>query len=82
MLIDSENVGELAEALHCYFSVNHEGQWSEKYELLCQSVFSPGPLWSESRVIEENYLYPEINESNYLELFNAVNTYFEARREA
>lgn len=60
---------ELAEALHCYLTLNHEGQSSFKYLLLCKSEFRPGPMWSESRCEIENDIYPTITEENFEALF-------------
>lgn len=45
---------EICEAIYCYASLNHDGQWSELYRILCESPFRPGPLWSESRCLKEN----------------------------
>jgi len=77
MLITSENYFDVAEALHCFLTLNHEGQGSEKYASLCASKFSPGPLWSEARCERENYIYPEITEENWQEIDAALIVFME-----
>lgn len=72
MVIDNENYFDVAEALYAWLSLNHEGQSSDKYSMLCQIDFRPSPLWSESRVEEENFYFAEIDEENYEEIFKAL----------
>lgn len=67
--IDSENYFDYAEAIHCFCTLNHSGQWSELYSILSQSEFRPGPLWSESVVENENPVYSELTEENVGEIF-------------
>ena len=57
--LNEDHCFDQAEALHCYLSLNHEGQWSKRYKLLCRSKFKPSPLWSESKVVN-NEFYCEI----------------------
>jgi len=73
--VSRENYFEVAEALHCWLSLNHEGQFSETYKLLCRSRFNPGPLWSESRCETENAYVSEITAENALELMEAVESF-------
>jgi len=68
--INSENYFDVAEALHCYLSLNHNGQWSDEYRMLCQSKFKPSPMWSESRCLEENFYCEEITQDNCETVFN------------
>lgn len=70
--IDGDNYFDYAEALHTWLSLNHEGQSSRKYELLSQSLFSPGAGYSEERVENENPYYNEITEENYEQIFNEI----------
>jgi hypothetical protein len=72
MKVNEENCFELCEAIHTFLTVEHEGQFSKKYELLGKSLFNPGALWSETKVIEENYLYSEI-ESLMIAIENFTN---------
>ena len=42
-----ENWQEEAEiAIYAYAELYHGGQWSELYEILSNSHFKPGPIWS------------------------------------
>ena len=77
--VTTENYFDIAEALHAWLSLNHEGQWSETYKLLCRSQFRPGASWSESRVEAENEYYPEINADNAADLMDAVEAILESR---
>lgn len=78
-MIDSENYFDYAEALHCFLTLNHEGQWSEKYAALCASEFKPGRLWSESRVEVENPVYSEITEENWEALTVELAAFLQAK---
>lgn len=60
-LFDITMAYDVYDAIHCYLSVNHEGQGSKKYELLSRSVFKPGPLWSETRMMLENPYYENVS---------------------
>jgi hypothetical protein len=75
MVIDKENYFDIAEAIHCYLSLNHDGQWSDKYAALCASKFIPGPLWNETRCIDENYYFSEINDGNWNKINNDLNIF-------
>lgn len=85
-LLDKENYFDQVEALHTVLTLWHEGQWSTKYRLLCQSQFKPGPMWSESQVEQENDFYSEIetwkNDDKKLELLmTEINHYLENKEE-
>lgn len=80
--VDNENYFEIAEALHCYLTLNHRGLFSEEYELLCMSQFKPGSMWSETRCEEENVYYNEINENNFKRLFEELTTYIGAQNDS
>lgn len=73
--IDNENYFEIAEALHCYYTLNHEGQASELYQALCESKFKPGMLWSETVVIAENSYFHEITDNNWKQLKENLEQY-------
>jgi len=75
--ITEDNYFEFAEALHCWLSLNHEGQSSKHYYLLCRSEFRPDQLWSESRCEAENEVYRLITEENFEELFEELNQVME-----
>ena len=81
LVVDSENYFEIAEALHCWLSLNHAGQWSDTYAMLCRSKFKPGPLWSESECEARNEFVSQINESNVRETFENLTAYMENCRE-
>lgn len=49
-------------AMYAFAALNHGGQWHELYEVLSTSDFSPGPLWTESREVEENEFYGVVAE--------------------
>lgn len=66
--VTAENYFDVYEACYTWLSLNHEGQWSPAYELLCKSEFNPGPMWSEHRVVDENPYYGEITRENVEEL--------------
>jgi hypothetical protein len=70
--VTQENYFEVYEACHTWLSLNHGGQWTDEYKLLSQSVFNPGPMWTEGRVMQENEYYPKINKDNVRELFYAA----------
>lgn len=72
LTVDRENYFDVAEALHCWLSLNHKGQWSDAYRLLCRSQFKPGPMWTESRCEAENPFVPEITAENAERLMNEV----------
>ena len=46
-------------AAYAWCSLNHGGQWSPEYALLCAIDFNPEQSWSESRELEENEYAPE-----------------------
>lgn len=62
LMLKEDGYFDLAEAIHCYLSLYHEGQGSFKYALLSRSLFRPGPLWKESRCEKENDFYPLVQE--------------------
>lgn len=72
LTVDRENYFDVAEALHAWLSLNHEGQWSETYKLLCRSRFKPGPMWRESRVESENFYFAEITAENAARLMDEI----------
>ena len=76
---DEENYFELVEALYTWLILNHSGENSVEYELQCRIVdewkFNPGPCYSESKVEKDNFYYPEINEENFEDLFNDLETF-------
>ena len=76
--IDSENFFDVAEAIHCFCSLNHEGQSSDLYSILSRSEFRPGPMWSESVVEIENCFYNELTEKNVPHYFEALNNFFDS----
>ena len=49
--VTADNALDIAESLHVFLTVNHEGQDSNKYWILCKSQFTPGPMWSEARFL-------------------------------
>jgi hypothetical protein len=75
LIVTDENYFELAEAVHAWLSLNHEGQWSDTYRLLCRSKFNPGPMWSESRVESENPYFTEITAENAEQLMQAIDQF-------
>jgi hypothetical protein len=79
MKINSENYFEIAEALHCYLTLNYEGQGSEKYEYLCKSDFRPGLLWSENKVIKENCFYAALTEENWKKIFDDLTEFLKEK---
>jgi hypothetical protein len=81
MKIDNDNFFDIAEAIHCYCTLNHDGKSSELYSILSQSDFKPSPFWSESKVINENEFYNEITENNVSELFNELQNYLNTRND-
>jgi hypothetical protein len=76
--INTENFFDVAEAIHCFCTLNHGGQTSELYSILSRSEFKPGPLWSESNVELENDFYSELTEENVSAYFDALNEFFES----
>lgn len=58
----AENRFEIVEAVYAWCSLNHTGQYSAEYELLCHigKQFHPGSIWNESRVARENVYYRDI----------------------
>jgi len=81
MSIDNDNYVDYAEAIHCYATLNHEGQGSTMYSILSMSKFKPGPLWTEDRCIEENYIYGEITDDNIEALVNELNDFMGSRED-
>lgn len=75
--VNEENFMDAVEALYTWLILNHEGQGSEKYELQCRMNYNPGMGFSESRVEAENYFYGEINEDNYLQIFEEIMLFME-----
>lgn len=72
--INDENLFEWSEALYTWLSLNYDGQWSDRYRAMCSIDFKPGRLWSESRVEKENPYFCEINEDNWEDIFEAINS--------
>jgi hypothetical protein len=73
--ITQDHYFEIAEAIHCFASLNHSGQWSELYAVLCQSEFSPGVLWSETRCLADNEYVNELTEETCIQLSNELCEY-------
>ena len=75
--VNEENYFEVLESLYAWLSMNHEGQTSDKYEKLSTlgNLFTPGPLWSESRTEKENEFFTEISEENFEEIFEEIYLY-------
>lgn len=48
-------------AAYAWLSLNHGGQGSRQYALLCAIDFNPGPMWSETRELEENTFADEVS---------------------
>lgn len=79
-LLDTDNYFDQSEAVHCFLTLNHEGQSSKKYELLCRSEFKPGHSWSESRVESENEFYSEVeswSDENIETFMDELDAFFE-----
>lgn len=79
LTVDTENYFDVAEALHAWLSLNHEGQSSDTYALLCRSQFNPGPSWSESRVERDNFYFAEIDADNVERLMGEVEAFLETK---
>ena len=67
---------DIMEALYRFCSDYHEGQFSDKYRIMCETQFSPGPL---SRGPEEvaGLIYSDLLDTNIVsveELFNYAST--------
>ena len=75
--ITDDNFFDYAEAIHCFASLNHSGQWSDLYSILSRSEFSPGPMWTHTRCEQENPVYSEITEQNVSELFEELTNFME-----
>ena len=79
MRINADNYFDYAEAVHCFATLSHEGQWSELYSILSRSEFKPGPFWSEHDVVNDNPVYGEIDSDNVAILFSELQEYLEGR---
>lgn len=66
--LDETNQFEIAEAVHCYASLWHDGKGSDLYSVLSQSEFRPGPLWTETRCLEENEYVSLLDEESCIRL--------------
>ena len=75
--VTEDNFFDVAEAIHCYCSLNHSGQWSKLYSILSQSEFKPGYGWSESRVEKDNDFYNEITEANISLIFKQLQKFLQ-----
>ena len=75
MTIDSENVYYIAEAMHCFLTLNHEGQTSDKYGALCRSDFRPGRTWTETRCMATNDYFEMINDDNWEQVNSDLHSY-------
>ncbi len=75
MIIDESNYFDIAEAMHCFLSLNHEGQTSDKYGALCQSDFRPGVHWTETRCTATNDYFEMITEDNWEQVNNDLRSY-------
>lgn len=74
--IDEENFSDMAEALHTWLTLNVDGKSSLQYELLSASKFKPGSFWTEDRVINENDLFPYIDDSNFETIAKDLDAYY------
>lgn len=74
IFLNEENIFEIAEAIHCYASLNYSGQNSELYKILSQSQFNPGPLWSETRCLIENEYVSLLNDETCINLSKQLST--------
>jgi hypothetical protein len=81
LTVNEENFFDIAEAIHCFATLNHEGQTSALYSILSQSEFRPGPLWSESRVMEENDWFHELTEENIESTFENLQKFMPERKD-
>lgn len=79
MRVNEDNYFEVAEAIHCFCTLNHSGQTSELYSILSRSEFKPGAAWSETQVEQENYFYPELTEQNVSEIFEELTTFLKGK---
>lgn len=77
--INQDNYFEIAEAIHCYASLNHTGLWSDLYSVLSMSEFRPGMLWSESRCEEENEYVSLLDDETCIELAQKLNEFLTER---
>lgn len=66
--LDETNQFEIAEAVHCYATLNHDGLTSDLYLVLSQSLFQPGPLWTETRCLAENEYVSLLDDESCIEL--------------
>lgn len=66
--LDGSNLFEIAEAVHCYATLNHNGMSSDLYLVLSQSLFQPGPLWTETRCLEENEYVSLLDDETCIDL--------------
>ena len=65
----------IVEGHYLYCILHHEGQFSDLYARMCRisEYFTPGPMWSESRLLEnengEHYgtlaVYVNLKEKNF-----------------
>ena len=49
-------------AIYAYASMNHSGQGSDLYRILCCSEFNPGPMWTETEEMDSNEFYSLVEE--------------------
>lgn len=66
LAMDECEIFELVEACYTFACLNHSGQWSDLYSLMCEigQEFKPGMAWSETQVEQENQFYNDIDEEN------------------
>ena len=82
LIIDDENCFDIAEAIHAWLTLWHNGISSKEYECLCRSQFKPGPLWSETSVENENIYFDEINRIEpFDETFERLEEFLKAKGE-
>ena len=62
LTVTEDNYFEIAEAVHAFCSLWYGGMGCPMYSILSRSEFKPGPLWSGSRVEEENEFFPMLTE--------------------
>jgi hypothetical protein len=79
--VNEDNYFDLAEACHCFASLNHGGMHSHLYKMLSRSEFKPGYAWSETTVENENECYSMVNEENIETILDEIDAYFEQRDE-
>lgn len=79
--INDDNYFDYAEAIHCFATLNHEGQNSRLYRVLSASHFRPGIFWTESKCEEDNSVYGELTNDNCEKLFDELCEFIKIKKE-